>query len=196
MEISLSAITIRESGADDFASIMDVEKQAFGYEKEAALVAELLQDASALPLLSLLAFDGDVAIGHILFTRARFRGQESPPLMHILAPLAVRPEYQKKGVGGQLIKTGLDLLRQRGSVLVFVLGHKEYYPRFGFQPYAARLGFPPPYPMPEENAGYWMVQSLSPNGLSGSRGTINCADTLDKPQHWRDDENDQRGEYP
>lgn len=192
MERSLSAVTIRESGIDDFASIMDVEKRAFGYEKEAALVAELLQDASALPLLSLLAFNGNVATGHILFTRAGFRGQESPPLMHILAPLAVRPEYQKKGVGGQLIKTGLDLLRQRGSVLVFVLGHKEYYPKFGFQPYAAHLGFPPPYPMPEENAEYWMVQSLTSNGLSGSTGTIKCADTLDKPQHWRDDENDRQ----
>ena len=182
--------TVRETGADDFDRIMDVEKKAFGYEKEAALVADLLRDASAAPLLSLLAFDGGKAIGHILFTRATFDGQETSPPMHILAPLAVRPEYQKMGVGGLLIRTGLDMLRQRGSRLVFVLGHKEYYPKFGFAPHAARAGYLPPYPMPEENSEYWMVQTLVSVGAAVGTGTVRCADTLDKPQHWRDDETD------
>ena len=60
---------IRETAAADFDMIMEVEKQAFGYDKEARLVAQLLNDETAKPFVSLLAFDKEEAIGHILFTR-------------------------------------------------------------------------------------------------------------------------------
>lgn len=182
-------IVIRETRADDVEHIMDVERRAFGYDKEACLVAELLDDASAKPILSLLAFDGDKAIGHILFTKATFQEQENSPLMHILAPLAVVPEYQREGVGGRLIETGLEILQQWGSKRVFVLGHKEYYPKYGFVPHAAHFGYLPPYAMPEENSEYWMYQSLSSNSVM-EKGTIKCSDTLNQPQHWRNDESD------
>lgn len=182
-------IVIRETTADDFDRIMDVEKRAFGYDKEAKLVAELLNDATANPILSLLAFDGDNAIGHILFTRATFQNQNTSPLMHILAPLAVVPEYQRQGIGGQLIRTGLNILQQWGSELVFVLGHKKYYPNYGFIPHATHAGYLPPYPMPEEYSEYWMYQSLSSHDMT-QKGTVRCSDILNQPQHWRDDEND------
>ena len=188
--MKLSDIHIKKTTPEDFDNIMSVEKAAFGYDKEAKLVADLLQDDSAEPMLSLLAFFGKDPVGHILFTRATFREQESTPLMHILAPLAVIPEYQNQGIGGLLIEAGMQMLEQMGSKLVFVLGHKEYYPKFGFVPYAARLGYLPPYPMPEANDAYWMVRNFEPDGMDIGKGVVVCADTLNKPEHWRDDEAD------
>ena len=120
-------IQIRETNTDDFDSIMTVEKQAFGYDKEAQLVADLLADKTAKPMVSLLAFYKGEAVGHILFTRAYFDGQGAQQMMQILAPLAVKPEYQRQGIGGMLIRAGIERLQEKGSCLVFVLGHKEYY---------------------------------------------------------------------
>ena len=96
-------IQIRETNTDDFDSIMTVEKQAFGYDKEAQLVADLLADKTAKPMVSLLAFYKGEAVGHILFTRAYFDGQGAQQMMQILAPLAVKPEYQRQGIGGMLV---------------------------------------------------------------------------------------------
>ena len=188
--MNTSNIQIRETTAGDFNSIMEVETQAFGYDKEALLTAALLADKTADPILSLLAFHDGKPAGHILFTRARFSGRQEQPMMHILAPLAVKPEYQRQGIGGMLIEAGIEKLREKGSNLVFVLGHKEYYPRHGFIPGADRLGYPAPHPIPEAYSDYWMVQTLSPQGFDVGRGKIECCDELNKPEHWRDDESD------
>lgn len=188
--MDLNNIQIRETVINDFNHIMEVETLAFGYDKEAKLVADLLVDNTAQPIVSLLAFHKEEPIGHILFTRAYFSGQEEQPIMHILAPLAVKPEYQRQGIGGMLIKAGIEHLQEIGSNLVFVLGHKEYYPKYGFIADANRLGYPAPYPMPEEYSDYWMVQPISPKGFSIGKGKIQCCDELNKPEHWRDDESD------
>ncbi len=180
-------ITIRETTAGDFADIISVIKQAFGYHKEAELTADLLADPTAEPRVSLLAFAGDEPVGHILFTRAYFSGQEHSPMMHILAPLAVRPEYQRQGVGGMLIRAGIERLRAMGSQIVFVLGHKEYYPRHGFTPDAEAAGYPAPYAPPVGFEDCWMVQPL---GAEEVRGAIACCEAMNKPEHWRDDEHD------
>lgn len=188
--INLNDVWIRETNTNDFDNIMTVEKQAFGYDKEAKLVAELLADKSAEPIVSLLAFHKDEVVGHILFTRAYFENQEVQPMMHILAPLAVKPEYQRQGIGGMLIQAGIKLLQEKGTNLVFVLGHKEYYPKYGFIPHAAKLGYPAPYPILEEYSDCWMVQEISPKGFEEGKGKIKCCDELNKPKHWRDDESD------
>lgn len=188
--INPNNIQIRETNTNDFNNIMTVEKQAFSYDKEAKLVAELLADKSAEPMVSLLAFYKDEAIGHILFTRAYFDNQEEQPLMHILAPLAVKPEYQRQGIGGMLIQAGIEELQEKGSNLVFVLGHKEYYPKYGFIPNAAMLGYPAPYPIAEEFSDYWMVQAISPKGFETGKGKIKCSEELNRPEHWRNDESD------
>lgn len=188
--MDLSKLKIRATGAGDFKAIMDVEEQAFGYDKEARLTAELLTDKSAEPIVSLLAFLEDEAIGHILFTRVTFDSQAEQPLMHILAPLAVKPEYQRQGIGGMLIRAGIQFLQSMGSELVFVLGHKEYYPKYGFQPQAGRKGYSAPYPIPEEYADYWMVQPVGTKGFDAGKGKIRCSDVLNRPEHWRDEESD------
>jgi len=89
-----------------------------------------------------------------------------------------------------LIRAGIERLQEKGSCLVFVLGHKEYYPKYGFMPDAARLGYPAPYPILEQFSDYWMVQAISPKGFDVDKGKIRCSDELNKPEHWRDDESD------
>mgnify|MGYP001658778983 FL=1 len=180
-------IVIRETVPADLAAIVEVHKKGFGYDKEAGLTAELLSDPTAEPTVSLLALRDGEAVGHILFTRCRIVGAEvQRPLFYILAPLAVVPSCQKQGVGGLLIAEGLQLLRERGAKLVFVLGHKEYYPRHGFIPGAEKLGFPAPYPIAEKHADYWMAQALTDDGFSGPKGRVVCADALNRPEHWRE----------
>ena len=179
---------IREATESDFDDVLHVESTAFGPEKGAEiadLVKGLLSDPTALPRLSLLAIDNDRALGHILFTRVHINSPEDSISASILAPLAILPEAQFEGIGGQLIKEGLRRLTDSGVELVFVLGHPGYYPRYGFTP-AGALGFEAPYPIPEKDAGAWMVQELS-HGLIGSvKGKILCADVLNQPEHWRE----------
>ncbi|MFC2107402.1 GNAT family N-acetyltransferase [Bacteroidota bacterium] len=180
-------IQIRETGNPDLPNIFKVEHQAFAYAKEAELTAALLKDETAKPLLSLLAFHGSQAVGHILFTRVYIENRdEDQALVHILAPLAVIPEFQKMGIGGMLINEGLKILQERGSQMVFVLGHMEYYPKYGFVPDAKNLGYEAPYPIPDEFANAWMVQSLNPAGFVVKKGKVLCADALDREEHWRE----------
>ena len=176
---------IRKATDSDFKDVFSVEKEAFGYDKEAKLVKDLLSDSSAKPLYSFLAFTDDRAVGHILFSFARLEGTQNGTPISLLAPLAVVPAYQKQGVGGKLIKHGLQHLTNSGVDLVFVLGHPDYYPRYGFKP-AGILGFEAPYLIPEEHANAWMVQELRPGLIGSVSGKIRCADMLDKPEHWRE----------
>ena len=184
--MNLRDIRITESGIKDVSQVIEVEKQAFGYDKEAELTAELLQDKTAKPIISLLAYYNKTPVGHILFTRAYINSMSQQPLFHILAPLAVIPEYQKQGVGGLLIEEGLKRLKEIGSKMVLVLGHIDYYPRYGFIPNAGNKGYSAPYPIPDEVSEAWMVQSLNSEGFEIERGKVLCATELNKPEHWRE----------
>ncbi len=184
--MDLKNIKIKESGTNDFKNIMEVEEQAFDSDEEAKLTEKLLKDKTANPILSLLAFHKNEAIGHVLFTRVYIDEMTNQPLLHILAPLAIKPGYQKRGIGELLIKEGLKRLKEMGSEMVFVLGHTEYYPKFGFVPDAQKIGFSAPFPIPEKFADAWMVQSLNPEGFHNKTGKIICADELNKPELWRE----------
>ena len=136
--------------------------------------------------MSLLARYNGKPVGHILFTKAEIEGATIQPLIHILAPLAAIPDFQKQGIGGLLIRKGIQMLKEKGTKLVFVLGHKEYYPRHGFIQNAQGMGYTTPYPnpTPAEYAEYWMMQALTDEELV--KGRIKCADALFKPEHWRE----------
>lgn len=181
----IKTLQIREAVETDLNDVLSIERLAFGYDKEANLVRDLLRDPSAKPLLSLLAFKKDRAVGHILFTTARLSGTQETASIVILAPLAIVPDAQKQGIGGKLIEQGLKLLSKSGVDLVFVLGHPEYYPRYGFKP-AGHLGFEAPYPIPDKYAGAWMVQAFRSGVIGTVRGKVICADELNKPEHWRE----------
>ncbi len=176
---------IREAFDADLSDVNLVENAAFGGDKEAELVRNLLSDPTASPLLSLLAYQDDKPVGHILFTSAPIANQGTNIASYLLAPLAVVPEYQKKGIGGKLIKRGLELLTAQGVDLIFVLGHPTYYPRHGFMPAGIR-GFESPYPIPEEHSDAWMVQELCPGVIGSVEGKVTIATALDKEEYWRE----------
>lgn len=175
---------IREALDSDLDDILSVERAAFGSDEEANLVRDLLGDASAQPIVSLIAIHQNRVAGHILFTRAHLE-PESPVSISILAPLAVVPDAQKQGVGSQLVEKGLQVLVKSGGDLVFVLGHPAYYPRFGFKP-AGKLGFEAAYPIPGKNAEAWMVLPLRPDVVGAFSGKVICAHMLNKPEYWRE----------
>jgi putative acetyltransferase len=181
----MASIDIRNTTDTDLEDILRINRAAFGQDEEAELVAALLDDKSARPLVSLLALDDSKAVGHILFTAVKFA--DGGPPAAILAPMAVAPGRQKTGIGGQLIRTGLQQLKADGVALVFVLGWPEYYPRHGFRP-AGVWGFDAPYPIAEENAGAWMVLELSSGALDDYQGQITCADSLNRPELWIEQE--------
>ena len=179
-------VLIRRATSDDFNDVMQIETLAFGSAKEAEWVAEVIAAENTEPYLSLLAFYRGEAVGHILFTPGVAEGSADTSSIYILAPLAIKPAYQKQGLGGLLIEAGLRYLRESGVKLVLVLGHKEYYPRHGFKGDAESAGFFPPYPLPREYADYWMYQYLTPDTDNIPKGRIRCTTALDKPQHWRE----------
>lgn len=179
-------IKIRPTSDADMADISALLTTAFGADQGpeiAALVSDLLDDPSAHPLLSLAAIRNEHIIGYILFTHTRIAGSEPSVSSAILAPMAVHPDHQGRGVGGRLIAAGLKQLKAAGVDLVFVLGHPGYYPRYGFDPAGAR-GFEAPHPIPAEHAAAWMVQALRPGVIGTVSGQLVCADTLNDPRHW------------
>ena len=177
---------VRKATDADLSSVLSVESQAFGHDKEAELVRGLLSDPTAQPLLSLIALDDEKALGHVLFTQIKLTNDNDSVSASILAPLAVIPEAQKQGVGGKLVQEGLRLLTESGVDLVFVLGHPDYYPRHGFIAPAGALGFEAPYHIPEKHAHAWMVQELRPGIIGSVKGKVVCSDVLNQPQHWRE----------
>ncbi len=176
-------VRIVEASETDHADVLLVESLAFAEEDVASLVRDLLADPSARPLLSLLARDGERAVGHIMFTAARLEGASPELAVSILAPLAVVPDAQRKGIGGRLIEEGVRRLGESGVELVFVLGHPDYYPRHGFEP-ASGHGLAAPYPIEPDAA--WMVRALRPGIIGSVRGTVACADAMNKPEYWRE----------
>ncbi|THB74597.1 MAG: N-acetyltransferase [Desulfobulbaceae bacterium] len=179
---------IRKTTESETRAILSIHSQAFGTVKGpeiAKLVSDLLGDETAFPLLSLVAVHKNKLIGHILFTKVEITGTEHPVAAQILAPLAILPEEQTRGVGQKLIHEGLRLLKESGTEVVFVLGHPTYYPRCGFIP-AGEQGFEAPYPIPEEYAEAWMVQELVGSAIDKNSGKVRCSKVLDEPQHWRE----------
>jgi putative acetyltransferase len=161
---------------------MEVNKAAFNSDIELELVSDLIADPSAKPLLSLVAIKNAEIVGHILFTKCSL-DPNADISIYILAPVSVLPSYQGTGIGGALIRRGLEILATRGVDLVFVLGHPSYYPRFGFKS-AISLGFYAPYPIAEEHLDAWMVHILNQQVVEDIKGKIICAKTLNKPEYW------------
>jgi len=127
---------IRPETPEDAVQVRRINELAFGQPAEADLVDRLRRTCA--DSLSLVAED-DVVVGHILFTPVVIESMERRVTGMGLAPMAVLPDRQRGGIGSQLVTRGLDLLRDRRCPFVVVVGHPEYYPRFGFEP-ASRHG--------------------------------------------------------
>ena len=174
---------IRETSDSDLPALLEIHRRAFGQDVEAELTRDILNDPSAEPVLSLMALDREEPLGHVLFSRTRLTEPDRDRSSAILAPLAVVPEAQRRGVGGALVEGGLERLAQSGTGLAFVLGDPGYYGRFGFE--AARpYGLATPFPIPEAYAEAWMVRALDGGGFGDSGGRVVCCAALSKPEYW------------
>jgi putative acetyltransferase len=157
---------IRPEQPDDHQSIRYINTQAFDTEAEADLIDELLK--SGIPLISLVAEENGEIVGHILFTPVTLEGNSPSLPLAGLAPMAVRADWQKRGVGSMLVKEGLNRCKKSGYGAVVVLGHPDYYPRFGFSP-SVNYGITSEYDVPVE---VFMVKELHDGALDDCTGTI------------------------
>lgn len=121
----------------------------------------------AEPLVSLVALDEGAIVGHILFSPVTVDGHPELLLMG-LAPMAVAPEHQRRGIGSALVEAGLTACKALGATAVVVLGHPEYYPRFAFRP-ASGWGLVSEYDAPDEA---FMALELRDGALRGVSGTV------------------------
>jgi len=166
MSIPVS-ITIRPEEPGDCDAVAQVNEAAFERPAEAELVNALREQA--YPVISLVATIEDRVVGHILFSPViAEEALVSPGLVMGLAPMAVAPDFQRKGIGTKLVEAGLDACVQLGCTAVAVLGHPEYYPRFGFAP-ASRFGIRCEYEVPDE---VFMAMELVPDALEGCHGLV------------------------
>jgi len=159
---------IRPERPEDREAVFDVNRLAFGQENEARLVDALRQSSAFIPELSLVALDGSDVLGHILFTRITVEGRSGTHDALALAPMAVLPPFQRQGIGSALVRRGLEEARGLGHRVVIVVGHPDYYPRFGFVP-GRPLGILPPFEVPSEA---FMVLELQPGALLGIQGVV------------------------
>jgi putative acetyltransferase len=123
-------MNIRSETTNDLGAIQNVHRLAFGQEAEGHLVDELRNSGYAR--LSLVAEENGKVVGHVLFSDLAIRTATGTIDSLALAPLAVVPEFQCMGIGSALVREGLRLCREQGHKIVVVLGHTEFYPRFGF----------------------------------------------------------------
>jgi predicted N-acetyltransferase YhbS len=160
-------ILIRKEEKKDYNDIFDVNRLAFGQEEESRLVNRIRNGSNFIPDLSLVAEKDGKIIGHILFSRIKIKGNSIFECL-ALAPMAIVPEFQKKGVGSQLIEAGISKAKELNYKSIIVLGHKNYYPRFGFKK-ASKYNIKCPFEVPEEA---FMVLELSKNALKDKAGTV------------------------
>ena len=157
-------IGVRFEQPGDEAGVRETNELAFGEPLEARLVDAL----RGIPdYLSLVATIDERVVGHILFTPVTIEPSVDRRIAG-LAPMAVRPDHQRAGIGGQLIRAGLEECRRRGYSAVVVLGHPEYYPRFGFAP-AHTFDLTCEFPSPPEA---FMAMELEAGALRKIRGVV------------------------
>jgi putative acetyltransferase len=159
----------------DYSRAEHVHRLAFSRENEAALVRDIRSSREYIPELSLTAEDGEDIVGHIMFSKAVIdTGKGEVPTL-ALAPVAVIPQRQNEGIGSILIREGLKQAELQGYAHAVVLGHPDYYPRFGFRP-SAVFGIIPPFPVPEE---VFMAIELKESSLAGISGTVKYPPSFD-----------------
>jgi putative acetyltransferase len=155
---------IRRETPADIDSIREVNRHAFGGEDELRLV-DLLRDGGFAWHSLVAAFD-DQAVGHVLFSDLLIETGRGTIHALCLAPLAVMPSFQRRGIGSMLVREGLRIAGQSGSRIVIVLGHPAFYERFGF---SARLALPFKSPYSGTN---FMALALEPGALDGVNGDV------------------------
>jgi putative acetyltransferase len=157
-------VVIRRESTADISAVRGVNEAAFGRNEEADLVDALRNEGAVLA--SFVADQDGLVIGHILFSRTVIETASESVLAVALAPLAVSPSHQRRGIGSQLVRFGVHWLRTQGERSVLVLGHPHFYQQFGFSTDRAQT-LTTPFPPPA-----FMALELVAGALDGIRGTV------------------------
>ncbi|MEW6323455.1 MAG: N-acetyltransferase [Acidobacteriota bacterium] len=145
-------IEIRDERPWDADAVRDVNCQAFGQDQEGRIVDALRAHGGVL--VSLVAVADGMVVGHIMFSPLTVGAVAGAAL----GPMAVRPDHQHRGIGSRLVEQGIERLRRDGCPFIVVIGHPEFYPRFGFEP-AGAMGLQCEWEVP---ADAFMVAVLNP----------------------------------
>jgi len=166
-------INIRKESIEDYKQVFALIKEAFITEPfsdftEQFLVERLRKSDAFIPELSMVAeLEGEI-IGQILLTKIKIKTKDESFNSLALAPVSVKPSFQNKGIGGQLILQAHAKAIELGYKSVVLLGHQEYYPRFGYEK-ASKFGITLPFDVPDENC---MAIELVEEGLNGVSGMV------------------------
>ncbi|BBQ06731.1 MULTISPECIES: GNAT family N-acetyltransferase [Bacteroidota] len=167
-------IKIRKEEKEDFKKVFELIRLAFENEelsdhKEQFLVERLRNSDAFVPELSLIAEVDNQIAGYILLTKINIEDKDKNTYTSLaLAPVAVLPNYQGKGIGGKLIQAAHDIAKKMGFGSVMLLGHENYYPKFGYK-LTKEFGIKLPFEVPEENC---MAIELSQNALQNVSGVV------------------------
>ena len=174
---------IRVATTLDRDEVRDVHLSAFTEDERelvSTLAVNLLAEQTVPPTFSLVAESEGAVVGHVCFspvtieTDANLQG-------YILAPLAIKPDYQNRHMGSQLIEDGMQRLSAVGVDILFVYGDPAYYSRFGFSAEVAAR-YTPPYPL--QYPFGWQGIDLSASSIEGSPVNIACVSSLCDPVLW------------
>ena len=149
-------------------------------ESVATLAVELLDENSALPIISLVAEMEGAVVGHVAFSPLKIDNQAAIQA-YILAPLAVRPDVQKQRIGTALVEYGMQKLSAMGVDIIFVYGSPEYYGRFGFSADTAQ-GYNAPYPL--QYPFGWQAIAIRDRAVDNRPHAMQCVQALCKPSLW------------
>ena len=171
-------IKIRQEMEKDYSKVEEVVQQAFLHEefsdqKEHELVNRLRKCDAFIPELSLVAVDKEI-IGHVLLSKIKIVDGDHSVDSLALAPVSVVPDYQKKGIGSLLISNVLSKAKELGYHSVIVLGHKDYYPKFGFKP-ASLWHIRAPFDVPDE---VFMAMELTEHALQNVQGIVQYSEAF------------------
>ncbi|REC63604.1 N-acetyltransferase [Chryseobacterium pennae] len=167
-------MTIRKEEVKDYEAVFKLTEEAFrdmehSDHQEHFLVEKLRKSEAFIPELSLVAEDEHgIVAGHILFTKLMIENGLETFESLALAPVSVKPDFQNQGIGGQLIREGHLRAQKLGYQSVILIGHEEYYPRFGYEK-TSNFGISFPFDIPEENG---MAIELVEDGLKNKKGRV------------------------
>jgi putative acetyltransferase len=167
-------VRVREETPEDAPAIRKVNELAFGRTQEAGIVDALRGTCDEF--LSFVADCDEEVVGHILFTPATIETARGTVRGMGLAPMAVLPERQRHGIGSALVRHALAVIRERSCPFVIVLGHPEYYPRFGFEPASGRSIKSQWEGVPDEA---FMILVMDQHAMDGVSGIARYRDEFD-----------------
>ena len=166
-------LTIRQEQIKDHVSVFQIIEKAFktmeySSHTEQFIVEKLRKSDAFIPELSLVAELGGQLVGYIILSKIHIdRGDKLIDALS-LRPVAVLPEFHKQGIGGKLIKKAHQIAKSLGHEIIILLGHKDYYPRFGYE-MTSKYGIQLPFDAPPENC---MVRGLNPDSLKDVGGKV------------------------